>query len=93
MFILSIGAQTMTQWWLSFWLNQGSGVGCIVSLEPFRKKKWSSRFPTRFDTNQPVSELVGNPKDQFSQVAAHILHKYMCINSITNKSEIENLGI
>ena len=38
MFILSIGAQTMTQWWLSYWLNQGSGVGYIISLEPCGKK-------------------------------------------------------
>ena len=31
-FILSIGSQTMTQWWLSHWLNQGSGVRlCLVS--------------------------------------------------------------
>ena len=28
-FILSIGAQTMTNWWLSHWLNQGSGVSYI----------------------------------------------------------------
>ena len=35
MFILSIGAQTMTQWWLSYWLNQGSGVSVGVLFSFF----------------------------------------------------------
>ena len=37
-FILSIGAQTMTNWWLSYWLNQGSGVGICFFLENLCKR-------------------------------------------------------
>lgn len=34
-FVLSIGAQTFTQWWLSHWLNQGSKVGVCVYVYIF----------------------------------------------------------
>ena len=32
MFILNIGVQTASSWWLSYWLDQGGGVSSYLRL-------------------------------------------------------------